>query len=70
MNKPPFDKSFLDALNLKEQACVTFLYCRKFTHKEIAKRLYFDTYRGYQKLLARLRKKIKAYQTERMSAGL
>lgn len=72
MDKPkilPFDKEFIETFNLKEKALINFLYCRRYTHKQISKRLYFDTYRGYLKMLARVRSRIKSYQDAKMSSG-
>lgn len=58
---PPFisQKTF-DWLKLKEKAYINFLYEKKYTRKQIMKKLYIDNDRSFRRLQNKMSNVIKA----------
>lgn len=57
---PPFiEKEIFEKLKLREQAFLVFLYQKKYTKKQIMKKLYIDNERTFQRLQKKMSEIIK-----------
>ena len=55
-----FSDTFLKSLSQKERVYIELLHSRRYTHRQIQKKLLYATYEGYLKMRRKLRKKVES----------
>jgi len=55
-----FSQDFLSWLSEKERVYIELLHSRRYTHKQIQKKLLYSTYEWYLKMRRKLRKKVES----------